>query len=65
MVARFHLSPGSKVWVAQMGWYTYVAFELANFPQFNLKPHDFGPQIQIFDLRVGETMPDPALLPTR
>jgi len=65
MVARFRLPPGSRVWVAQMGWYTYVASELANFPQFNLKAHDFGPQIQIFDLRVGETMPDPALLPTK
>ena len=65
MTARFHLPPGSRVWVAQMGWYTYLAFELANFPQFNLKAREFGPQIQIFDLRVGQSMPDPALLPTQ
>jgi len=64
MVAKYHVQPGKKIWVAQMGWYTYVAFELANFPQFHLAPHYFGPQIQIFDLKVGQTMPDPNLLPT-
>jgi hypothetical protein len=65
MVTKFHLQPGSRVWVAQMGWYTYVAFELANFPEFQLRPHYFGPQIQIFDLTVGQRMPDPSLLPTK
>ncbi|HZQ18101.1 MAG TPA: glycosyltransferase family 39 protein [Terriglobales bacterium] len=64
-VTQFHLRPGSTVWVAQMGWYTYVAFELANFPEFHLQPHYFGPQIQIFDLIVGQNMPDPGLLPTK
>jgi Dolichyl-phosphate-mannose-protein mannosyltransferase len=64
MVGKYHLQPGSRVWVAQMGWYTYVAFELANFPQFHLASHYFGPQIQIFDLTVGQTMPDSNLLPT-
>jgi Dolichyl-phosphate-mannose-protein mannosyltransferase len=64
MVKKYHLQPGSKIWVAQMGWYTYVAFELANFPEFHLNPHYFGPQIQIFDLKVGQIMPDPKLLPT-
>jgi len=64
IVAKFHLQPGTKVWTAQMGWYTYVAFELSNFPEFHLRPHYFGPQIQIFDLTVGQTMPDPSLLPT-
>lgn len=65
MVTKFHLQPGSKICVAQMGWYTYVAFELANFPEFHLEPHYFGPQIQIFNLSVGQTMPDPSLLPTK
>jgi Dolichyl-phosphate-mannose-protein mannosyltransferase len=65
MAAKFHLAPGSKAWVAQMGWYTYVAFELSNFPEFHLQPHYFGPQIQIFDLNVGQTMADPGLLPTK
>jgi hypothetical protein len=64
MVSKYHLPVGSKIWVAQMGWYTYVEFELENFPQFHIVPHDFGPQIQIFDLTVGQTMPDPRLLPT-
>jgi hypothetical protein len=64
MVSKYHLQPGSRVWTAQMGWYTYVEFELENFPQFQITPHDFGPQIQIFSLTVGQTMPDPKLLPT-
>jgi hypothetical protein len=64
MVSKYHLQPGSKIWVAQMGWYTYVEFELENFPQFQITPHDFGPQIQIFSLTVGQTMPDPKQLPT-
>ena len=64
MVAKYHMQPGSKIWVAQMGWYTYVEFELENFPQFHIAPHDFGPQIQIFSLTVGQTMPDPNMLPT-
>jgi hypothetical protein len=63
MVGKYHLQPGSKIWVAQMGWYTYVAFELANFPEFHLTPRSYGPQIQIFDLTVGQTMPNPKLLP--
>jgi uncharacterized membrane protein len=64
MVSKYHLAPGSKLWNAQMGWYTYVEFELENFPQFQITPHDFGPQIRIFDLTVGQTMPDPKILPT-
>lgn len=64
MVAKYHMQPGSKIWVAQMGWYTYVEFELENFPQFHILPHDFGPQIQIFKLTVGQSMPDPKQLPT-
>ena len=64
LVAKYHVQPGSKIWVAQMGWYTYVEFELENFPQFSISPHDFGPQIQIFNLRVGQSMADPSQLPT-
>jgi uncharacterized membrane protein len=64
MVSKYHLAPGSKVWNAQIGWYTYVEFELENFPQFQITPHDFGPQIEIFDLTVGQTMPEPKILPT-
>jgi hypothetical protein len=64
MVTKYHMHPGSKIWIAQMGWYTYVEFELENFPQFHISPHDFGPQIQIFNLTVGQNMPDPNQLPT-
>jgi hypothetical protein len=64
MISGYHMQPGSKIWVAQMGWFTYVEFELENFPQFHITPHDFGPQIQIFNLTVGQDMPDPNQLPT-
>lgn len=64
MVSRYHLPKGSQVWMAQMGWYTYVEYELENFPQFHITPHDFGPQIQIFNLTVGQNMPDRQQLPT-
>lgn len=64
MVSKYHLQPGSRVWTAQMGWYTYVEFELETFPQLHITPNDFGPQIQIFNLTVGQTMPDPKMLPT-
>jgi len=64
MVSKYHIQAGSKIWVAQMGWYTFVEFELQNFPQFRITPHDFGPQIQIFNLTVGQSMPDPNQLPT-
>ena len=63
MVSEYRLRPGAKIWVTQMGWSTYLAFELANFPEFNLSPHYFGNNIQVFDLTVGQTMPNPELLP--
>jgi Dolichyl-phosphate-mannose-protein mannosyltransferase len=63
MVSEYGLRPGAKVCVTQMGWSTYLAFELANFPEFNLSPHYFGNNIQVFDLTVGQTMPKPELLP--
>jgi hypothetical protein len=64
MTRNFNLPDGTKICVAQMGWFTYVAFELENFPEFHLAPHYFGPQIQLFELTVGQSMPDPKLLPT-
>ena len=64
MVTEYPLKPGSKVCVTQMGWSTYLAFELANFPEFHIWPRYFGNNIQVFELAAGQSMPDPELLPT-
>ena len=58
---KFH--SGEKVCITQMGWSTYLAYELANFPQFKISPQYFGNNIQVFELTVGQSMPDPELLP--
>jgi len=60
----FRLRPGEKVCITQMGWSTYLAFELANFPKLRISPHYFGNNIQAFELTVGQAMPDPELLPS-
>ena len=64
MVSEYGLHPGAKICVAQMGWSTYLALELTNFPEFHISPHYFGNNIQVFDLTVGQSMPNPELLPT-
>jgi 4-amino-4-deoxy-L-arabinose transferase-like glycosyltransferase len=64
MVSEYGLHPGAKICVTQMGWSTYLAFELANFPEFHISPSYFGDNIQVFDLIVGQSMPNPELLPT-
>lgn len=64
MVTRYRLPPGNKVWVTQMGWSVYLAPELANFPELSLHPQYFGNNLQVFDLTVGQSMPDPQMLPT-
>jgi hypothetical protein len=64
LAAKYDLQPGSRVWITQMGWSTDLAGELERFPEFHLAPHFFGNRIQIFDLTVGQSMPDPKLLPT-
>jgi 4-amino-4-deoxy-L-arabinose transferase-like glycosyltransferase len=64
MVSEYGLHPGAKIWVTQMGWSTYLAFELTNFPEFHISPRYFGDNIQVFDLTVGQSMPNPELLPT-
>jgi hypothetical protein len=64
LVEKYNLSPGTQVWVTQMGWSTNLAVELNKFPELHLSPHFFGNRIQVFDLTVGQSMPDPKLLPT-
>jgi len=64
LASKYDLQPGARVWIAQMGWSTDLAAELEKFPEFHLAPHFFGNRIQIFDLTVGQSMPDPKLLPT-
>ncbi len=64
LVAKYNLPQGSRVWVTQMGWSTHLATDLQNFPEFHFVPHFFGNRIQVFDLTVGQRMPDPKQLPT-
>ena len=64
MLSKYGIRPGAKVCVTQMGWSAYLAYELANFPEFGISPHYFGDNIQIFDLTAGQRMPAPELLPT-
>jgi Dolichyl-phosphate-mannose-protein mannosyltransferase len=64
VVSEYKMHPGSKVCIAQLGWSTYLAFELANFPEFRVSPRYFGNNIQVFELTVGQSLPDPELLPT-
>ncbi len=64
LVGKYNLPPGSRVWVTQMGWSTHLASDLQSFPEFHFAPHVFGNRIQVFDLTVGQRMPDPKQLPT-
>ena len=64
MATKYDLQPGTRVWITQMGWSTDLAANLNKFPEFHLAPHFFGNRVQIFDLTVGQSMPDPKLLPT-
>lgn len=56
---KFHA--GQKVCITQMGKVTHLASQLANS---QISPRDFGNNIQIFELIVGQTLPNPELLPT-
>lgn len=64
MLSRYRLLPGSKVWVAQMGWSPYLAVGLSRFPELQLEPHYFGENLQVFELTAGQKMPAPERLPT-
>ncbi|MBV9183451.1 MAG: glycosyltransferase family 39 protein [Acidobacteria bacterium] len=64
MIRQYRLAPNTPVWVTQMGWSTYLAFELSTFPQLQLHPYYFGNNLETFELKAGEKLPDPELLPT-
>lgn len=64
LVAKYNLPQGSRVWVTQMGWSTHLVTDLQSFSEFHFAPHFFGNRIQVFDLTVGQRMPDPERLPT-
>ena len=64
LTSDYNLRSGARVWVMQIGWKTHLAASLEAFPEFHLAPHFFGQSIQIFDLTVGQHMPDPESLPT-
>jgi 4-amino-4-deoxy-L-arabinose transferase-like glycosyltransferase len=63
MQSRYSLAPGSRVWVAEMGWLPYSGFKLENFPGLRLEPHHFGDNLEVFKLTTGQAMPAPELLP--
>lgn len=60
LVADYSLKPGAAVWVFQGEWDANLADELQkDFPEFHdLKVERFGNNIKIFELIVGETVPD-------
>jgi dolichyl-phosphate-mannose-protein mannosyltransferase len=64
LIATYKLSPGTKVWVTQAGSPANLATELQKFPQFHLASHSFGNRIEIFDLTVGQSLPNPDVRPT-
>jgi hypothetical protein len=44
-----------------MGWATHLAAALES--HMSLTPHFFSSEIQTFELNVGQSLPDPSLLP--
>ena len=63
-IGAYRLQPGTKICVVQMGWAIALAHTLTQYPEMHLEPHSFGDNIQIFELTVGQSMPEPARLPS-
>ncbi|MFY9741067.1 MAG: hypothetical protein WAK21_03630, partial [Candidatus Sulfotelmatobacter sp.] len=63
LIQTYRLQPGTAVWVFQSGWDPSVSDDLRkDFPEFhNLKVEQFGNNITIFKLTVGQPMPDSSL----
>jgi len=64
MTKAYDFHQGEKLCVTQIGRTTHLASELASFPEFHISPRYFGNSIQVFELTVGQTMPNPESLPT-
>ncbi len=52
--AAYDLSPGSRIWVAQMGWNAHLSSELASAGN-NVMPHAFGTEIQLFEFSISQS----------
>ncbi|MCU1295946.1 MAG: hypothetical protein JWO91_224 [Acidobacteriaceae bacterium] len=63
MVPSFGLKPGEKVWIVQEGWNIRLPDELRNIQEFrNMNVHFFGHNIAVFELTVGQPLPNPESL---
>jgi hypothetical protein len=63
MTKAYGLHQGEKVCVSQIGATTLLASELKKIPELRMSPQNFGNNIQVFELTVGQTMPNPESLP--
>jgi hypothetical protein len=59
MIPAVGLKPGEKVWIAQEGWNIHLPNELKQFQEFKtLDVHYFGYNIAMFQLTVGQPLPN-------
>jgi hypothetical protein len=60
LVVAVGLKPGEKVWIVQEGWNIRLPDQLKGLQEFhNLGVHSFGNNIAIFQLTVGQPLPNP------
>jgi hypothetical protein len=59
MVPKYGLKTGQPVWIVQAGWNIDVTQELEQYSEFHdLKTQSFGRNISIFEIQVGQAMPE-------
>ena len=63
MTRAYGFHQGEKVCIPQIGPTTPLASELKKIPELQISPENFGNNIQVFELTVGQSMPDLELLP--
>ena len=64
MAKAYNLRQGEKVCIPQIGPTTPLASELKKSPELHVSPQNLRNNIQLFELTVGQTLPNPELLPT-